>query len=61
MPTKAQTNFAIQAKVKLLQRGWTVTELAKRVGRSRNAVSIALHHSTMFPLVRERIKEELGL
>lgn len=61
MPQKAQTNFATQAKICLVRRGWTVTQLAKRIGKSRTAVSTALHHPTMHAKVQALIREELSL
>ncbi len=58
---KAQTDFTVRAKVRLVELGWSVTELARRVSRSRTAVSIAINHPTMFPRIQQLIKGELGL
>jgi len=61
-PTMLQAeNFGIQAKILMLREGVTVTALAKRVKRSRTAVSLALNHATMLPKVKKLIRKELGI
>lgn len=57
----AQDNFRTDVKVRLIQRGLTVTALARKLKRSRNAVSIAINHASMFPSLKKRIRKEVGL
>lgn len=56
-----QANFALMVKVSLLERGLTVTKLAKQLRFARNTVSLAINHPTMLPSVKKRIRKELGL
>lgn len=58
---KTQTDFTILAKVRLVELGLSVTELARRVSRARNTVSMAINHPSTFPKVRELIERELRL
>ena len=58
--TLSQTKFTVSAKTALLRRGMTVTALAKKLGYSRNAVSLAINHPIL-PTVRRRIANELSL
>jgi hypothetical protein len=53
-------NFAIRVRITLLRRGETVTQLASRLGYSRNAVSMAINHGVFKPL-RACIRADLGL
>jgi len=56
-----QADFALAVKLLLLQRGLTVTKLAKRLRVARNTASVAINHPTMLPSVKKRIRKELGL
>lgn len=56
-----QGNFAFDVRVALLQRGWSVTQLAAQIGKSRNNTSIAINHASMFPGIKDLIRKELGL
>lgn len=58
---QAQPDFTIQVKTRLLELGLNVTKLAAHLGLSRNTVSTAIHHPTMFLDVQRRIKEALEL
>ena len=60
MTTESQTDFHIAAKVALIRRGLTITELAYRIGYPRNTVSMAIHRPG-FPKVKAKIKRSLGL
>ncbi len=60
MPKRTQDKFKVAAKVRLLELDLTVTELATRIGKARNTVSMAINHP-VFPTVRERIAKELKL
>lgn len=55
------SSFRVRTKTRLLERGLTVTDLAASLGRSRNAVSIAINHETMFPSIKKLIQEALKL
>jgi hypothetical protein len=54
-------SFDLTVKHRLVDLGLTVTELARRIGKSRPAVSTAIHHDSMFPAVKQLIKEAIGL
>lgn len=53
--------FRVAVKVRLVELGMSVTQLATRLGLSRNAVSLAINHEGLFAPTKQRIKEELGL
>ena len=55
-----QDLFSYRVKVALLERGMTVTALAKQLGRARETVSRAIHHGK-FPRVQASIKKALSL
>ena len=55
-----QANFALSVKIALIEQGRTITELAKKLGLSRNGVSRAINHPVL-PTVRARIQKELAL
>jgi transcriptional regulator with XRE-family HTH domain len=56
--TQPQFN-SIEIKKRLLDLGWTVKELAGRLGYARNTVSIAINHPSMLPTVKARILNEV--
>lgn len=60
MPTNPQDNFRIAAKTRLIERGLTVSHLARMLGKSRIAVSMAINHP-VYPTIRRLIAEKLQL
>lgn len=60
MTTDAQENFYITVKTELIRRRETTVSLSKAIGKSRTAVSQAIH-SKGCPLVREQICKYLGI
>ena len=58
MPLTPQAKFTKRVRIALIQRGLTVSALAKQIGRRRDTVSTAIH-STRFPRVRAQIEEAL--
>lgn len=58
---RAQGDFALMAKTRLLELRLTVTSLASELGLARNTVSIAINHPTMLPTVKRRIANHLHL
>ncbi len=60
MPSPAQDKFKVKAKIRLLELDLTVTDLARKVGKARNTVSMAINHP-VFPGVRRRIARALKL
>lgn len=56
-----QADFKLSVKLCLLQRDMKVKELAGRIRKSVNNTSIAINHPSMFPGIKELIREELGL
>ena len=63
MPADNKNNFTTAARVALVQRGWTVTELARRINRPRATVSRVIHSddANKFPKVRRAIARKLKL
>lgn len=60
--TAAQaSSFKTTVKKRLVDLDISVTALAQKIGVSRNAASIAINHETMFPGIKQRIREALGL
>jgi len=60
MPTDAQEKFHITVKSELIRRRETTVSMAKSIGKSRTAVSQAIH-SNRCPRVREQICKYLGV
>jgi plasmid maintenance system antidote protein VapI len=62
-PTKSAQGetFRLTAKKRLVELGWSVTDLANKVGVSRKAVSIAINHESMSPRMKDRIRKALKL
>lgn len=60
MPRLPQDKFQRSVRIALLDEGMTVSELARRVGKSRNAVSMAINHP-VYPTVRKLIARKLKL
>ncbi|WP_009960384.1 hypothetical protein [Verrucomicrobium spinosum] len=56
-----QPDFTTTVKKALIDRHLSVTDLAKKLKRSRNAVSRVINHPTVHPKLRKMIKEELRL
>jgi len=56
----SQHKFRIAAKIAMVQRGLSVTALAKKIGCSRNGVSLAINHG-LFKGTRNKVALELGL
>lgn len=60
-PDVQASSFKVAANIALVKADMTVTELARRLKRQRNTVSIAINHETMCPGVKDEIRRELGL
>lgn len=60
MRTQKQS-FGQSAKIRLIQRGLSVTGLANLIGRPRNSVSLVIHERRRIPAVQKAVREELGL
>ena len=52
---------AVVIKKKILEQGSSISEIARQLGYARNTVSLAIHHPSLFPAVRERVIEHLNL
>lgn len=59
MTPSAQAKFKRRVKVWLASNDLNVTELARRIGRRRDSVSVAIHQGR-FPHVRQQIEEEMS-
>jgi len=57
---RGQTDFSVLAKVALVKRRMSVQALAKKLGYSRTAVSLAINHG-LFSGVLNDVKKELGI
>lgn len=53
--------FSQSAKIRLIQLGISVTELAERVGSNRTNTSLVIHQSRRLPKLEAKIRKELGL
>lgn len=51
----------MKVKVRLVELGLDVTELARRLDLARNTVSLAINHPGLFKPTQNRIRRELGL
>lgn len=60
MPDNNNNKFSIAARTRLIELGWQVSTLAKKIQRPRSTVSSALH-SERFPIVRRQIAAKLKL
>lgn len=58
MPHSKSRNekFTKKVRIKLIERGWNVNDLCRRVGKSRNTVSRTINGCTKFPHARELIE-----
>jgi len=52
--------FSIQARLRLVELGWSQVRLAKEIGCSREAVNRAIH-TNKFPKVRRKLTRKIGL
>jgi len=57
---RKQSRFAIRVRIALVRRGITVSDLARRIGRPRSSVSMAIH-TPRFPRIRRAIRQALRL
>lgn len=57
---RQQGQFAQRVKIRLVQEGLSVSDLAREFGLNRNTVSRAIHHDLGAP-TRERIADRLGI
>lgn len=60
MTTRAQAKSTKDIKKRLIEKEMTVSALARKLRRSRNGVSIAINHPTIFPKLKEKIVLELA-
>jgi hypothetical protein len=60
--TKETQSFSESAKIRLIQRGMTVTALAAKIKKSRTNVSLVIHgRRYQMPKVEAAVRKELGL
>ncbi len=55
-----KNNFTIRAKVRLLELGWSVAGLARKIKCPRSTVSRAIH-TNKFPNVRRKVARRLDI
>jgi hypothetical protein len=56
-----QPDFELEVRTILWEERMTVTNLALKIGKSRNNTSIAINHPSMFPGIKALIRKELGM
>lgn len=54
-------SFRRLVKLRLVELDLSISELARRLDLARNTVSLAINHESMFPAVKERIREAIEL
>jgi len=59
MPPETDNKFSKAAKISLIKRGLTVTELATELERPRQTVSAVVNGSLRFPRLRRRVAQFL--
>lgn len=52
--------FSTQARMRLVELGWSVTYLAKRIRHPRESVSASIHRGK-FPRIRRKVARKLNL
>ena len=57
---KGQADFSKRVKIRLIELGLSVTELADQLGLNRNTVSLAINRG-LFQPTRERIASHLSI
>jgi len=57
---RKQADFTLRAKVRLMELGLSVSDLAREFGCNRNTVSLAINRG-LFEPTRARIAERLGI
>lgn len=58
--SKKQT-FYLRAKIRLLERGQTISDLARMLGFDRASISLVIHGRRRMPGVEAEVRRELGL
>ncbi len=53
--------FSQSAKIRMIELGISVTELAARVGSNRTNTSLVIHQSRSMPKLEKKIRKALGL
>jgi hypothetical protein len=61
MPTAIDNKFSKRARIRLVNRGMTVTQLALDLKRPRQTVSAVINGSRRFPILRSLIAKHLRL
>jgi predicted transcriptional regulator len=59
-PCTTQANFREEAKIALLRRRMSISDLAAKIGRPRSSVSRAIN-GEVYPRLREAIRKALKL
>jgi ribosome-binding protein aMBF1 (putative translation factor) len=52
--------FSIEARKRLVELGWSVTDLAKKISHPRESVSASIHRGK-FPRIRRKVARKLNL
>ena len=60
-PRKQQANLTERIRIELVRRNWSVSDLARRINRPRNSVSLVIHQRRSIPAVETAVRKELGL
>lgn len=52
--------FSIEARKRLVELGWSVSDLAKKISHPRESVSASIHRGK-FPRIRRKVARKLNL
>jgi transposase-like protein len=58
---QAKTLVSVRIKTRLLERGETIADWARKYGVSRTALSLAVNHPPLFKKWRNKLTADLGL
>ena len=53
--------FSQSAKIRLIERGQTITEIAKKLGYDRASVSLVIHQRRKMSGLENDLRKELGI
>ena len=58
---KQQANLTVAIRTELVRRNWSVSDLAARINRPRNSVSLVIHQRRKIPAVENAVRKELAV
>ncbi len=61
MSAPSHKRFSQKVRIRLIQRGMTVTKLASTLGKSRQAIHAVINGSRRYPIARQALLDLLDL